>query len=112
MPSSSPTPGELMVAAVESALPGRTQRRSIAVNFPDGMYDVVMEAARARGISSTAYMRRAATAFAAQDLGLDWHELMLDEKGVQQYGIKGGGAALPPARGEGFGPWVITGLRQ
>lgn len=87
----------------------RAGRRSIAVNYPTSLYAVVKDAAKARGMSMTAYQRRAALAFAVNDLGLtdDWARLMVDEPPVASYGrpVTTAGFGFGP-----FGAWRILGL--
>lgn len=109
MSTSKPTPAELMEAAVEAALPQRTQRRSMAVNFPDDLYVLVMDAARARDITMAAFLRRAAVAFAVYDQDLDWDDVMATEPGIRTFTASGSSESLA---GKGRGPWRIQGLRE
>lgn len=87
--------------------PHRAARRSIAINYPTDLYAYVLEAARLRGISMTAYQRRASLAFAAHDLGFDWLEAMLSEPPVGSFDSPGKGVK---SDGIGFGPWRIDAL--
>jgi hypothetical protein len=48
----------------------RTPRRSMAVNYPTELYALVLAASKNRGMTATAYQRRASLAFACHDLGL------------------------------------------
>lgn len=84
----------------------RNRRRTISTNFAPSLYLVVQSAARARGISMAAYIRRAAVAFAVYDGGLSWDETMADEAPVKAFAVD----ALPDPEtsgGRGFGAWLI-----
>lgn len=70
---------------------------------------IINRAARARNLSVTAYIRRAAVAVACADLGIDWDSAMADEPGFGLYGERPGRAVIRPD-GRGFGPWWVTGL--
>jgi hypothetical protein len=89
----------------------RAGRRSVAVNYPTGLYAVVRDAAKRRGMSMTAYQRRASLAFAVHDLGLDasWAALMVEEPAVTGY-VTGADKPLDCAGFGPFGAWRITGL--
>lgn len=70
----------------------------------------LMEAARLRGMSETAYIRRAVLAFVCHDLGIDWDVMMASEGPVR----RAGHSAVydkTPMRGKGFGRWRIERLR-
>jgi hypothetical protein len=87
----------------------RNRRRTISTNFAPSLYLVVQSAARARGISMAAYIRRAAVAFAVYDGDLSWDETMADEAPVKGFAVD----ALPDpatAGGQGFGDWQIKDL--
>lgn len=71
---------------------------------------LLLAAARDRGMSETAYMRRAIMAFVCHDLGLEWSTVMASEGPIRHAGH----AAVydrTPARGRGFGEWTIERLR-
>lgn len=87
----------------------RTPRRSIAVNYPDSLYSLILEAAKGRAMSMTAYQRRAALAVARYDLGFDWATELCDEPGIATFV---GGRAATEYAGFGFGPWLITGMLE
>lgn len=83
----------------------RGSRRSIAVNYPGSLYVYVLEAAKQRGLSMTAFQRRASLAVACHDLGFDWAAEMVDEPAVGSF-VSGRSAVQMD--GFGFGPWRIT----
>lgn len=69
----------------------------------------VTKAAADRGMSTSAYIRRAALAFAAFDLGLDLAELLQDEPATR---LKSDGPRTNLLEaGEGHGNWTIEGLK-
>ncbi|KAK1548441.1 hypothetical protein Q3G72_006583 [Acer saccharum] len=82
-------------------------RRSIAVNYPVEIYPLVLEAARQRNMSMTAYQRRAVLAFAQADTGFDWFEQMATEPGIGSFNSPG---VSLPSGGHGFGHWRILQL--
>lgn len=95
-------------AALEAKQPQRVSRRSSAINYPASLFPLLVEAARRRGMSVTAYQRRAVLAFAVWDLGLDWMHELEDEGPIAP--PEGQVISREPARGRGFGRWKITGL--
>lgn len=88
--------------------PLRTPRKSIAINYPNDLYVLVLEAAKARGVSMTAYQRRASLAFAEYDLGFDWLREMQAEPPIGSFVRPGVGVK---SDGIGFGAWQIVSLR-
>ena len=72
---------------------------------------LVNRAARARGMSPAAFMRRSSIAMACHDLGEDWERAMVGEPGFGAYGRPPGQRPYRP-EGHGFGKWIITGLRK
>ena len=83
-------------------------RRKIVLDPEDR--SLILDAARMRGMSEQAYMRRSIMAFVCYDLGLDWDEIMAKEGPVR----RAGQAAVydrRPMRGTGFGRWKIVGVR-
>lgn len=106
------TPREIMLDRIEASRVGKKPRRIISVNWSDVLFMVVNRAAKKRGISKSAYVRRAAVALACHDLGLDYAKVMEGEAGTLPYG-KGGGK--PEEIGEskngmGYGQWAIRAL--
>lgn len=91
----------------------REPRRSIAINMPNRLFSLVSAAAKQRGLSYTAYARRAVISFAQADLGFDWNEQMADEPGIvpieRDADVFRGGKIMA---GSGYGPWKIVGLEQ
>lgn len=75
--------------------------------------NVIRKAAKRRGMSPSAYMRRASVSFALHDLGQDenWGRVNVDEPGFTAYGVNMGKAPFRPA-GHGFGPWLIRKLEK
>lgn len=89
----------------------RKPRLSIAVNFDDQLYAIVKDAAEARDMSMTAFMRRAALAIATVDQGLDWQTVMQDEPAIAPFN-QGGARTGVRKGGLGNGPWKIEGLSE
>lgn len=87
----------------------RAGRRSIAVNYPDSLYILILEAAKQRGLSMTAFQRRASLAVARYDLGFDWVSEMVDEPAVTTFVSGRGGEQMD---GFGFGPWLIMDMQE
>lgn len=87
----------------------RAGRRSVAVNYSTTLYALVRDAARARGMSMTAYQRRAALAFALHDLGREdqWHLVMADEPAVAAFEAH----SEKPIECAGFGPFGAWRIR-
>lgn len=99
--------------ARKDAAPDRhpTPRHTFAVNVPPEWLELVQDAAQARDLSVTAYVRRAALAFAIQDLGLDWETVMKGEPRIRPFtGLDGGDPER--ALGYGHGDWRILGLGE
>jgi hypothetical protein len=90
-------PREVLRAEI-AALPGRKGSRgtTVAVDFRSGAYGALIAAAKARRMSVPAYIRRAAYAMAAHDLGIDVRDLFVRDPRV--------------SRETKFGSWAITGL--
>jgi hypothetical protein len=82
---------------------------STGVQLDGPSNEVIRAAARRRGMSPSAYLRRAAVAFATFDLDRDWDEVMADEPGFTAFGKNMGKSPYRP-NGHGFGPWKITGV--
>jgi hypothetical protein len=79
--------------------------------FDDGFRALLDEAARRRNISMTGYLRRAAAAMIAYDLGIDITEVLKFTAHPAGYGELGGGAQKHPHdTGEGRGNWAIRSL--
>jgi hypothetical protein len=79
--------------------------------FDDGFRVLLDEAARRRNISMTGYLRRAAAAMIAFDLGINITEALKHTAYPAGYGELGGGAQKHPHdTGEGRGNWTIRGL--
>lgn len=88
----------------------KRDRRSIAVNLDNDQRSAVIRAAAARGLSMSAFLRRAALAVAVHDGHGDWFELNAHERRVRPLGDKGSDPIR--AAGSGFGPWRITGMEE
>jgi hypothetical protein len=82
---------------------------STGVQLDGPSNEVIRAAARRRGMSPSAYLRRAAVAFATFDLDRDWDEVMADEPGFTAFGKNMGKSPYRP-NGHGFGPWKVLGL--
>lgn len=101
-----------MVRADVAALPdSRRPRESDLVkattDFRLGAHTAVTQAARLRGVTVAAYLRRAAYAMAAHDLGLGLHELTSRDDRM----ANGTGYSIPDPHGTRFGVWEIESLR-
>lgn len=66
------------------------------------------QVAKMRGMSQSAYARRAIVAFIVHDLGLDWYEHNQNEIPIAPYG--GRGYHSMSMDGQGYGDWEIQGL--
>jgi hypothetical protein len=90
------------------------KRRNGTYIFYDDPYRVLLnEAAARRGMGVTAYVRRAAAAFIAHDLGVPFTEVVRHTSKP----IPDGDSSLAPRTvsyddGRGMGPWLIEGLRD
>ncbi len=101
-----------MLDRIEASRVNKRPSRMISVNWNETLYGIVKQAAEARGISLSAYVRRAAAAMACYDLGLDFYTVMKDERGTRGYGQRGGRAdeIAESSQGRGFGLWEIQEL--
>lgn len=79
---------------------------SASVDFRPPTYGMVIEAAKARRMSVPAYIRRAAYAFAARDLGLPLADALLRDPRV----TRDTGFSVEDPQGVLFGPWEIEKL--
>lgn len=112
MPKSLPDWGETLLTEFDAHhTDGRKPRLSIAVNFDDQLYKIVKDAAEARDMSLTAFLRRAALAIATVDQGLDWQTIMQDEPAIAPF-VQGGARTGQRKAGFGNGPWKIEGLTE
>jgi hypothetical protein len=94
---------------------GRTAyRRSGIYTYFDEPYRVLLdEAASRRGMGMAAYLRRAAAAFIAHDLGIPFTEVVKHGAQPDPRGTSGGTRlAHSYDDGRGMGPWLIEGLRE
>ncbi len=109
-----PDPKDVMLDRIEASRINKRPSRMISVNWNDTLYLVVKNAARMRGISLSAYVRRAAVAMAVYDLGLDYFTVMKDERGTRGYGDRGGNPEeiAASAQGRGYGSWEIKELED
>ena len=82
--------------------------RDYRLRIPLSAAPALLAAAEKRGMSVSAYTRRASLAFAAHDLGLDLAQLLIDEPATR-HKFDGGGLDREEA-GQGHGNWVIEGL--
>lgn len=99
---------ELVVADAQRPRP-RIITTGLRLDGPSNA--IIQRAAKRRGMSPAAFIRRAAVAFAVHDLHGDWDEVNADEPGFTGYNRPMGKAPFRPA-GHGFGPWRIMGLRK
>lgn len=78
---------------------------SITARLPKGSRALLKRAAHSRGIGMHAYVCRAVMAFVANDLQLDWAELMIDEHPIVKLGDPP--RSRRPYAGAGFGDWRV-----
>lgn len=111
-PGGDPHWRELMMGQVDAELAKRKRskkpHRDFRARIPLGAAGALNQAAAARGMSVSAYLRRAGLAFAAHDLGLDLGELLADEPASRTRFA--GTAADREMAGQGHGLWRIRGL--
>jgi hypothetical protein len=107
-----PSPRDVMLDKIEASRAMKHPRRMISVNWNDALYLIVLRAAKRRGLSKSAYVRRAAAAMAAHDLGLDYYQVMRGERGTMPWGVRGGRPEdqAESKDGLGYGVWSITGV--
>ena len=86
----------------------RQQTTRIGLHFPPTWARLVKQAAAARGMSYTAYVRRAAMSFAAYDMQVDLYEVLGEEPPTCD--LINGTPKYTPKRGRGYGLWRIMGL--
>lgn len=112
MPRPTPKPRwqEIVADALDGLDTGRAPRQSIAINFPPSMQSHVVEAAGIRGLSLSAFSRRAVMAVTAYDLELDWLSLMADEPRTRRFAQ----IDEEPERraGLGHGSWRIVTMEE
>lgn len=114
MAKQEPNPRDVMLDRIEASRFNKRPSRMISVNWNETLYRIVKHAAEERGISMSAYVRRAAAAMACYDLGLDYYTVMKDERGTRGYGQRGGNAddIAVSSQGRGFGLWEIKELED
>lgn len=105
---------ELMMGQVDAELARRSRpkppHRDFRARIPLSAAPALNQAAANRGMSVSAYLRRAGLAFAAHDLGLDLADLLSDEPTTRPGRFAGFRADLDPT-GMPFGAWEIEALR-
>lgn len=79
---------------------------TVTADFLPGAAGAVIKAAGARRLSPTAYVRRAALAMAAHDLGVPLTDLLQRDPRMSRQS----GHPIADPKGDRFGPWCITGL--
>lgn len=106
------SPEDLILGMIDANLEARvvdkSPHRDYRARVPLSAVPALLEAADLRGMTISAYLRRAGLAFAAYDLGLSLDELLEDEPVSQLRWRNPGGN--PSARGRGHGLWRIGGL--
>ena len=99
------------IAAAIDGLPTAQQRRRpnvtpVSTDFLPGGLGVIVKAAKARRLSLSAYVRRAAYAMAARDLGLPLVDVLARDPRMS----RDTGFSVDDPDGTKFGPWEIEGL--
>lgn len=96
--------------ALDALDAGRSERHSTNLSLPPEWTPILQRAAAARGLNTSAFVRRAAMAIAVHDLGLDWLEVMSIEPRVRLHGEFAG---EPQRRGgTGHGPWQVSSMQE
>lgn len=65
-------------------------------------------AARRRGISNSAYVRRAVSAFIAQELQMPFEDVCATSPGVEHVKFTNKGVVWPRDDGRGYGKWEVV----
>lgn len=109
---SNPAWEDVLMGQVDATLASRVAKkpphRDFRTRVPLSAASSIHEAAAARGMSASAYIRRATLAFAAYDLGLDLAELLRHEPATRLNSESP--RAVRAMLGEGHGEWRIGGL--
>lgn len=79
---------------------------TVTADFLPGAAGAIQKAAVARRLSPTSYVRRAALALAAHDLGIPLTDILQRDPRM----ARPSGYPVPDPHGDRFGPWCITGL--
>lgn len=82
-------------------------RASLSTRFRGSAGVIIREAAAARGLTTAAFIRRSALAFAAVVLDRDYDDVVAYDNRIQREGF----ATAEDPSGRLCGPWEITGLR-
>lgn len=94
-------------AEVRKRSSGASQSTSVSrVGFSPKVQPLLVQAARARGISIAGYIRRATMAFVAKDLGLDPIQLFEQDMAPSPYG-RGGTKSDRDLDGKRYGHWKV-----
>ncbi len=99
-----------LLADYDARVDTRAPRSTIRPNFPPDWYELIQDAAIARNLSMSAFIRRASMAFAIYDLGLDWEAVMQEEPRLRGFGEID--SEPVDERGYGRGLWKIEGLGE
>lgn len=101
---------ELIMDAVQDRVP-KIITTGLRLDQPSNA--VIRRAAKKRGMSPSAFMRRSSLAVALHDLGEEdrWGEVNAEEPGFTSYGKNMGQAPFRPA-GHGFGKWRIVSMEK
>jgi len=110
--SPDPTPDDLLLGMVDAILArqavDKSPHRDYKARMPLRVAPLLAEAAAAREMSVSAYLRRAGLAFVAHDLGISLEELLHDEPATRLR--TEGPKTNRQEAGEGHGLWKIGGL--
>lgn len=94
-------------ALPQSRRPREADLVKASTDFRLGAVSAVQQAAAARGVTLSAFIRRAAYAMAAHDLGIGITELTSRDDRM----ANASGVSMPDPRGDRFGEWEIERLR-
>lgn len=68
---------------------------------------LLSRAARLRGMTNSAYARRAVSAFIANDLQIPFEDVCKTSPGVEHVALTNEGVVWPPDDGVGYGNWKV-----
>lgn len=110
--SPDPTPADLLMGMVDAVIANgvvdKSPHRDYKARMPLEVAPLLAKAAELRGMSVSAYLRRAGLAFVAADLGIPLEDLLRNEPATR---LRTEGPKTNRSdAGEGHGLWKIGGL--
>lgn len=98
---------DMAVARAQATREPPRGRASVSTRFRGGAAQLIRQAAAARGLTTAAFVRRSALAFAAVVLDRDYDDVVAYDNRIQLDGF----ATAEDPSGRLCGPWEIVGLR-